>query len=105
VKTRDSVFGQLKAELEQQAKLEEEHLFPVLRKHGETRDLVKAALDDNKKMRALLAELDAMPKEREDFLGKLAELRKVFQQHVRDEKKELLPAGAGSPQQGRSRGR
>src|SRR3712207_8922892 len=33
-----------------------------------------------------------MPKEGQDFLKRVAELRRVFQQHVRDEKKELLPA-------------
>ena len=92
VKTRESLFNELKAELELHSKLEEEHLFPVLRKHKETKDLVRAAVDDNKQARALLAELDAMPKEGEDFLAKLQELRKAFQRHVRDEKKELLPA-------------
>ena len=35
-----------------------------------------------------------MPKEGQDFPAKLAELRKAFQQHVRDEKRELLPAVA-----------
>src|SRR4029453_9099419 len=33
-----------------------------------------------------------MPKGGEEFPSKLAELRKVFEQHVRDEKRELLPA-------------
>ena len=92
VKTRESLFNELKAELELHARLEEEHLFPALRKHKETKDLVRAAVDDNKQARGLLAELDAMPKDSDDFIAKVAELRKAFQQHVRDEKKELLPA-------------
>jgi phasin family protein len=33
-----------------------------------------------------------MPKDSDDFTDGLAELRRTFQQHVRDEKKELLPA-------------
>jgi hypothetical protein len=33
-----------------------------------------------------------MPKNNGEFLGKVAELKKVFQQHIRDDKKELLPA-------------
>lgn len=91
-KTRDSLFAKLKDELDLQARLEEEHLFPVLRKHAETKELVRAALDGNKRTRAMLAELDGTPREGEGFLGKVEELRKAFQQHVRDEKKELLPA-------------
>ena len=92
VKTRENLFSDLKAELELHSRLEEEHLFPVLKKHKETKELVRAAIEDNKQTRALLSELEEMPKEGEEFLPKLAELRKAFQKHVRDEKKELLPA-------------
>ncbi|ACL62348.1 YsnF/AvaK domain-containing protein [Methylobacterium nodulans] len=92
VKTRERLLEDLKSELELLAKLEEEHLFPVLRKHKETKDLVTAALDDNNQTRKLLAELEQMPKSSEEFAPKLAELRKVFQQSVRDERKDLLPA-------------
>ena len=92
VKTREKLLADLKAELELHAQLEEEHLFPVLRRHKETKDLVPDARNDHKQARALLAELEPMPKEGEAFRDKAAELRKVFQQHVRDERKELLPA-------------
>src|ERR671933_1223665 len=92
VKTRERLFSELKEELELQMRLEEQHLFPVLRKHKETKGLVSDALDDNKQTRTLLAELDRMPKDSDEFLARLGELRNVFQQHVRDEKKELLPA-------------
>ena len=91
VKTREKLFAELKEELELHARLEEQHLFPVLRKHKETKDLVADAVNDNKQTRALLAELERLPKDSEDFPRKLTELRKVFQQHVRDERKELLP--------------
>src|SRR4051812_25333450 len=92
IKTRERLFGQLKAELELVANLEEQHLFPVLKKHKETKDLVQEALSDNKQTRKLLAELEHTAKDDEDFISRVAELRKSFQQHVRDEKKKLLPA-------------
>lgn len=92
VKTRERLLVDLKSELELQAKLEEEHLFPVLRKHKETKDLVIDALNDNKQTRKLLAELERVPRGSEEFAPKVAELRKVFQQSVRDERKDLLPA-------------
>jgi stress response protein YsnF len=92
VKTRERLLSDLTAELELVAKLEEQHLFPVLRKHKETKDLVAEALNDNKQMRKLLADLEKVPKGSDEFAPKVAELRKVFQQSVRDERKELLPA-------------
>ena len=92
IKTREKLFSELRDELELLARLEEEHLLPVLRKHPETKDLIPEARKNNKQVRAILAELEYMPKEGEDFPKRVAELRRVFQQHVRDEKKELLPA-------------
>src|SRR5215211_996247 len=92
VKTRERLFSELKEELELQMRLEEQHLFPVLRKRKETKDLVPDALNDNKETRKALTELERTPKESEEFASKVAALRKAFQQHVRDERKELLPA-------------
>jgi len=92
VKTRERLFSDLKEELERLASFEEQHLFPVLRKHKDLKDLVRDALNDNKATRKLLSELEHTAKDSEDFATRVAELRKVFQQHVRDEKKELLPA-------------
>jgi hypothetical protein len=91
-KTRERLLAELKEELDLVTKLEERHLFPVLRKHKQTKDLVQDALADNKETRRLLAQLERTPKNDESFIAKVAELRKSFQQHVRDEKKELLPA-------------
>ncbi|WP_372441304.1 hemerythrin domain-containing protein [Microvirga arvi] len=53
--------------------------------------LVRGARDDHQQTRALLNELAATPKDSDAFLAKVAELRKVFQQHIRNDKNELLP--------------
>src|SRR5919107_1924662 len=92
VKTRERLFAELKEELELLAGLEEQHLFPVLRKHKDLKELVREALSDNKATRKLLTELDHTPKDSEEFAARVTELRRVFQQHVRDDKKELVPA-------------
>jgi predicted amino acid-binding ACT domain protein len=92
VKTREKLFTDLKEELELLARMEEQHLFPVLKKHKDLKDVVRDALQDNKATMKLLTELDHTPKDTEEFGTRVAELHKVFQQHVRDEKKELLPA-------------
>ena len=92
LKTRERLFTELTAELEAHTDLEAQHLFPVLRKHAETKELVASATKDNKELRGALAELDALPKNDQTFLAKLAELHKAFRQHARDDTKELLPA-------------
>jgi hypothetical protein len=72
--------------------VEEQHLVPLLRKHAETKALATDAAKASKDLRAQLSALGAMPKDNDDFLASVNELKKSFQQHVRDERKELLPA-------------
>jgi hemerythrin-like domain-containing protein len=92
VKTREGLFAQLSNELARYVEVEEQHLLPLLRKHPQTKELAGAALKGNKDLRASLEKLSALPKDNDEFLAELAKLNKGFQQHVRDERKELLPA-------------
>jgi hypothetical protein len=55
-------------------------------------DLVREATNDNAETAALLGELDGLPKNSPEFIDKVTELRRIFQQHIRDDRKELLPA-------------
>jgi hypothetical protein len=91
IKIREQLFQDLKEELELLANLQEEHLFPVLRRHG-MQDLLRDATNDNQETATLLNELGHMPKDSAEFIGKVAELRRAFQRHIRDDRKELLPA-------------
>jgi hypothetical protein len=91
VKTRERLLGDLQEELRLLATLQEQHLLPVLRRHGMD-DLARQAIEDNEETNALLTELEHMPKNTGEFLSKVADLRRVFQQHIRDDRKELLPA-------------
>jgi predicted GTPase len=90
-KTRERLFADLKDELELLASLQEQHLFPILQRHG-MQDLLSASIGDNEETASLLAELERMQKSSGEFLGKVAELRKAFQRHIRDDRKQLLPA-------------
>jgi hypothetical protein len=91
IEAREQLLASLAHELDLLANLQEQHLFPVLENHPETADLVRGARDDNQQTRVLLDELAAMPKDSDTFLAKVAELRQVFQQHIRNDKNELLP--------------
>ena len=92
VSERGQLFSELKAELDLQAELEERHLFPALEKHEETRELVAGAKEDGRRTRVLLVELERAPRNGAAFAAKLAELHSVFQQNVRDDRREFLPA-------------
>jgi hypothetical protein len=91
VERRERLFSDLRQELDLLASLQEEHLFPVLERNPETADLVRGARDDQQQTRVLLDELGATPKDSDAFLAKVTELRQVFQQHIRNDKNELLP--------------
>src|SRR4026208_2349837 len=67
VKTRERLLADLKEELELLATLQEEHLFPILIRHGMP-DLVQEATHDNETTGALLVELEGMPKNSSEFL-------------------------------------
>jgi hypothetical protein len=92
VKTRENIFTQLSEELTRYVSIEEEHFLPLLRKHAGTKDLAADALKGNKDLQASLKRLSEMPKDSDQFLAELDALKKGFQQYVRNERKELLPA-------------
>ena len=72
-KARERLLFDLKEELELLANLQEQYLFPVLRKNAMP-DLVREAINDNQETGALLAELERMPKNNGDFISKIASI-------------------------------
>ncbi|MFN3847490.1 MAG: phasin family protein [Paracoccaceae bacterium] len=79
-------------ELSRYVEIEEQHFLPMLRKHPDTKTVAVDALKGNKDLRTSLDKLSAMPKDTDAFLAELDVLKKNFQAHVRNERKELLPA-------------
>jgi hypothetical protein len=92
VKTRETVCSELAGELTRYVELEEQHLFPAVRKHPQAKDFAGRALKVGKELRALVAELEAMPKDSDAFTAKVITLKKAFETHIRGERSELLPA-------------
>ncbi len=90
--SHEGLFEQPSEELTRYVEIEEQHFLPMLRKHSETKHLAADALKGNKELRASLKKLTEMPKDTDEFLAELDILKKSFQQHVRNERKELLPA-------------
>ena len=92
IKTREGLFAQLHEELTRYVEIEEQHFLPLLQKHTGTKGLAADALKGNKELRTTLEKLSAMPIDTDGFIAELDVLNKSFQQHVRNERKELLPA-------------
>lgn len=91
VKTRERLSAQLKTEVEVHAKVVQEHIYPLLRKNEETRDLVPDVKERND-VKRLLTALERTPKDDESFLTQLKELKKVVEQNLRIEQRQIFPA-------------
>lgn len=92
LKTRDSLFAELKEQLSLYLDVEEQHLLPLLRKHAATKPLASDATRGSKDLRARLKEVEAAPRDNDEFLAAVKELQTLLQRHIRDERRELLPA-------------
>lgn len=90
IKTREELFAKLKTELDIHARVEESLLYPALEEAGETRDLTLEAYEEHRLVKRLLTELEAMPKDSEQWTAKLTVLKENVEHHVEEEEGELF---------------
>lgn len=91
LKTRERLFDRLKTGIEVHGKVVQDLVYPLLRKQEETRELIPD-LKERNEVKRQLAELERMPKDDEEFLAKLKEFKKVVEQHLRTEQRQIFPA-------------
>ncbi len=90
VKTREDLFGQLKSELDIHANIEETILYPALEKADETRDITLEAFEEHRLVKQLLAELDSMGKDEEQWTAKFTVLKEQIEHHVEEEETDMF---------------
>lgn len=90
LKGRDELFAQLKAELDLHAMIEEEILYPALEEVEETRDITLEAYEEHRLVKQLLAELEAEPKDTEEWTAKFTVLKENIEHHVEEEEGEMF---------------
>ena len=90
VKTREELFTQLKGELDLHAQLEEEYFYPAIEEADETRDITLEAYEEHTLVKQLLAELEAEPKDAEQWTAKFTVLKENVEHHVEEEEGELF---------------
>ncbi len=90
LKTREELFTQLKSELDVHAEIEETILYPVLEKADETRDITLEAFEEHRLVKQLLGELEAAPKDDEQWTAKFTVLKENIEHHVEEEEGEMF---------------
>lgn len=91
--THEQLFKELSTELELHAKVEEDIVYPVFKKHGETRQIVEESVREHKEIDRLLSELKGMRPDDQKWMGKLDELQGKVEHHVKEEEEQLFPQG------------
>jgi iron-sulfur cluster repair protein YtfE (RIC family) len=90
VKGRDELFARLKAELDLHALIEEEIFYPALEDTEEAREITLEAYEEHRLVKQLLAELEAEPKDTEEWTAKFTVLKENIEHHVEEEEGELF---------------
>lgn len=90
LKTREELFTRLQSELEVHAKIEEEIFYPAIESEEETREITLEAFEEHRLVKQLLAELEAMPKDDEQWTAKFTVLKENVEHHVEEEEGEMF---------------
>jgi hemerythrin superfamily protein len=90
---KEELFRRIKRELDIHARIEEEIFYPAAKqvRDEEARELVAEAAEEHKQIKTLLAELDGMDAEDEQFDAKMKVLEKDVEHHVEEEENDLFP--------------
>lgn len=84
-------FNQLFNGLNLYAEVEQQTLYPAIRRHcQDIRELVDAAQQDHHKAKQILEELEYLSPTSREFKQKIADLKDVIQHHVQEEENEVF---------------
>lgn len=90
IKTREELFAKVKMELDLHSQIEETILYPMLKEVEETRDITLEGIEEHRIVKLLLAELEKMPKDTEQWTAKLTVLKENVEHHVEEEEGEMF---------------
>jgi len=88
---RKKLFSQIKFELDVHTAIEEELLYPLLKKNSETRSLAFEAYEEHALVKHLLAQLETEQVHTEEWTGKFMVLKENVTHHVKEEEKDIFP--------------
>jgi hemerythrin-like domain-containing protein len=90
VKTREDGFGRLKFTLTVHEQMEEAILYPALKQHAETKDIVLEAYEEHDVVDKVLSDLEATPLDDESWHAKLKVMSENLHHHIEEEEQEMF---------------
>jgi hemerythrin superfamily protein len=88
---RQTLFSELKHSLIQHSEAENEVFYAPLRKHSETRDLIRDGQEEHQRIETLLNELDRLEKDDAQWGAQLHTLKGIIEHHVHEEEEKVFP--------------
>jgi hemerythrin superfamily protein len=91
--TKEQIARQVFTELDIHAQLEETIFYPAFAEQADAEggQLIEAAREDHQTVKNLMAELQSLDVEGEEFEAKFQELMQNVQDHVEEEENEMFP--------------
>jgi iron-sulfur cluster repair protein YtfE (RIC family) len=86
----ETLFRELKQNLDLHAHIEETILYPALKEQPETAELTTHAYEEHAEVKQMLSRLEQMPKGSDDFRSLVSELRQSVEHHVKEEEGEMF---------------
>jgi len=90
IKTRQDLFERLKFSLTVHEQMEEAVLYPALKEHAQTKDIVLEAYEEHDVVDTILAELERTPFDDETWKAKLTVMRENLLHHIEEEEGEMF---------------
>jgi len=89
-KTRTELFRKLKHDLDIHERMEEEVLYPELKKKSETRDIAFEGFEEHHVVDMILAELEQTPVTDEEWTAKFKVAKENLEHHIEEEEGEMF---------------
>ncbi len=90
IKTRQDLFERLKFSLTVHEQMEEAILYPALKEHAETKEIVLEAYEEHDVVDTILGELEQTPFDDETWHAKLTVMRENLLHHIQEEEDEMF---------------
>jgi hemerythrin superfamily protein len=90
IKTRQDLFARLKFSLTVHEQMEEAVLYPALKEHAETREIVLEAYEEHDVVDTILGELEQTSFDDETWHAKLTVMRENLLHHIQEEEDEMF---------------
>ena len=91
IKTRQDLFERLRFSLTVHEQMEEAVLYPALKEHAQTKDIVLEAYEEHDVVDSIMSQLGSLPVDDETWGAKATVMIENLRHHIEEEEKEMFP--------------